>query len=146
MRVLLFDNTGRRIQLFENTIASDFLWCLSRALSIPEQISSIEVLRDMDMHPRLRHFLEYTPGVKNGIATYSGEMLIRFLCNLNIIGVGFIQVLRGNEIIHFRRRTSALLATPAAIDSTTPEIVFSRGAPAADNSPSSRTNVPHRIG
>ncbi len=111
MRVQFFENSGRRVNLFEGTLASDFLWCLSRALSEPHNISSSQVLSDMNMLPSLRRLLEYTPGLRNSIAAYSGDILIRYLCNLDIPGVGCIQVLRGNEIIHFRR-TVNFLARP----------------------------------
>lgn len=146
MHVILFDNYGRRIRLFENTLASDYLWCLSRAISSPENISSLEVYRDMEMLPRLRNLLEYSPGLKNAITAYSGEMLISFLCNLDITGVGFIQVLRGNEIVHFRRRRSAFVDTPREIGNTPNEFIFSRGAPPPSQSSRRTSNTPNPLG
>lgn len=131
MRILFFDNSGRRVNLFEGTLASDFLWCLSRALSEPHNISSHQVLSDMNMIPSLRRLLEYTPGLRNSIAAYSGDILIRYLCNLDIPGVGYIQVLRGNEIIHFRRSVNFLARPHYATDEgarVSSALIFSREA------------------
>lgn len=126
MQVIFLDIKGRRITLFEGSLESDYLYCVSRAVSIPRNISPQEFIADMEKFLSTHNYLQYSYNLKNHILSLEGDNLIDFICNkVKIPGIssvhlyGSIEALAANKPILFDRRR---------------ERIFSRGAPIELNS------------
>lgn len=92
MKVIFFDDKGRKIQLFEDTLASEFLYCVSRALAEPEKISTFAFVAEMESLTYTRKFLELKYEVRNIIMSQQGRKLIDYICDIRFPGLSFVQL------------------------------------------------------
>ena len=98
MKVIFFDDKGRKIQLFEDTLASEFLYCVSRALAEPEKISAFAFVAEMESLTYTRKFLELKYEVRNIIMSQQGRKLIDYICDIRFPGLSFVQLVDSSQV------------------------------------------------
>lgn len=120
MKVIFFDHNNRAIGLFENTLASDYFYCVSRTIAVPESLSARSFIQELESLPRTQQYLQTHFSLKSSLLGLSGHALINFMCaSVQIPGIYTSRLFQTNE---------EFLSYKTLLTLKHRERIFSRGA------------------
>ena len=117
MKVIFFDESGRRISLFEDTLASEYLYCVSRAMSQPNTINARTFIEEMESTARTRKFLEYSFRLKQTLLSLNDTELMNYICGIRFAGLGTVIVSEGPIVTQATSTSSQIYPLPILFNS-----------------------------